>query len=438
MTGRLRAAIRSQRSLLATILSLAATTGITSLLGIAFWWLAAHRASMAEVGSGSAAVAAMTLVGTFGMAGLNTVLIGHLSRRPGDVDGVLSAALATSTAISGVLAAGVWMATQAIDPGLAPYLRSGPGAAVFIAGSALTGASLVLDEALLGTLGGFPQLCRNTVFAVAKLGALWLVALAWHTETGTPILTAWAAGTAASLVAVAVALRWRGVRLPARPRWRELRGLGHASVTNTWLNYSLLAPVLATPILVTAILSPAAGGAFYVAATIVTAAVMLPFHFTTALYASSAASPDQLPAKLRFSLRACLLGGIPGVALVIAAAHPLLRVFGAQYAQQATLPLDVMIVSYFGSVLKNHYVAVCRVRKRVTAAAVYGTVTFTARMAAVTAGALAGGLAGVSVALLAVAFAEGAWTIPALRGALRASPAAGRPPAASTALPALP
>jgi O-antigen/teichoic acid export membrane protein len=417
-----------------TIVSLAATTGITSVLGIAFWWVAAHRASLAEVGNGSAAVSAMTLVGTFGMAGLNTVLVAHLSKGPRDADGILAAALSASAVISALLAAGLWAIAQVIDPRLAPYLRSGPEVAVFVAGSALTGASLVLDEALLGTLGGTPQLWRNTVFAVTKLGVLWGLALAWHMASGTPILSAWAAGTALSLAAVAVTLRRRGVRMLARPRWRELRRLGQATATNTWLNNALLAPVLATPILVTAIIGPAAGGAFYVAATIVTAAIMLPFHFTTALYAATAAHPDQLPARLRFSLRVCLLGGIPAVALVIATAHPLLRVFGAQYARQATLPLDVMIISYFASVLKNHYVAVCRVRGRLTLAAVYGTVTFAARMAAITAGALAGGLNGVAVALLAAALAEGAWTIPTLRGAMRGNrPAATQPAGAPLA-----
>src|SRR5712664_1454397 len=55
-----------QRALLGTFMSLIATTGITSALGIAYWWVAAHRTPMAAVGNGSAAVSAMTLAGTLG------------------------------------------------------------------------------------------------------------------------------------------------------------------------------------------------------------------------------------------------------------------------------------------------------------------------------------------------------------------------------------
>ena len=115
----------------------------------------------------------------------------------------------------------------------------------------------------------------------------------------------------------------------------------------------LQAPVLAMPMLVTGTLSAADGGAFYVAWTVVMVAVLLPYHFTTALYAASAADPRGLAAKLRFSLRISLLAGLAGVPLVIVSAHPLLRLFGAGYAARAAVPLELLIMGYFGSVLEE-------------------------------------------------------------------------------------
>jgi O-antigen/teichoic acid export membrane protein len=410
---------REQRALLNTTVSLLATTGITTLLGLAFWWLAAHLVPVAVVGYGAAAISAMTLVGTFGMAGLNTVLIGHLARRPHDADGLLAAALCTSAMISATLAAGFWVVAGVLAPRIAPYLHSGPDAALFIAGSAITGAALVLDEALLGTIGGSPQLWRNTGFAVAKLAALAGLVTVWHDQLGTPILAAWAAGTALSLVPVVFLLRRRGVLLLVRPKWRALRRIGRASVTNTWLNNALQVPVLATPMLVTGLLTAADGGAYYVASTVVTVAVMLPYHFTTALYAASTADPSGLTAKLRMTLRTCMFGGLIGVPLVIACAHPLLRLFGAEYAARATVPLELMILGYFGSVLKNHYIALCRISGRITRAAVFATVALAVRMVAVAAGAVAGGLTGASLALLVVMCAEGLYAVPAVWAVLR-------------------
>ena len=406
------------RSLLSTVISLIATTGVTSVLGVAFWWLAAHRASLGAVGNGSAAVSAMTLVATFGMAGLNTTLIPHLARRSRHGDGLLAAGLCAAAMVSAVLAAGLWLAALLAGRGFAPYLHSGPEALVFIGGSALTGASLVLDEALLGLVGGTPQLWRNCAFAVTKLAALAGFTMLWHDQLGTSILTAWVAGTALSLAVAAALLRLRGIRLLCRPQWAMLRDIGRASVRNTWLNNTLQAPSLVGPMLVTGLLGAEQGGAFYVAYTVLSIAIMLSFHFSTALYAASAADQEGLAAKLRFTLRVCLLCGLAGVPLVIVIAHPLLRVFGPQYAERATLPLVVMIAGYFGSVLKNNYVALLRIADKINKAAVFSTLTCVVRLAAMTAGGLAYGLIGVSVALLVSMCAEGLYTVPALRAAL--------------------
>jgi O-antigen/teichoic acid export membrane protein len=410
--------LTGQRALLGTTMSLLATTVITTVLGLAFWWVAARMLPLSQVGYGSAAVSALVLVGTFGMAGMNTVLIGYLARSPQHANGLLTAAMYACGLISALLASGFWLVTAVMVPRAAPYLHSRTDAVAFIAGSALTGATLILDQALLGTIGGSLQLWRNAAFAVAKLLALAGLATAWHDQFGTSILVAWVAGTALSLVPVGVLLRRRGMRLAARPQWRRLRGLGRASVSNTWLNNMLQAPVLAMPMLVTGTLSAADGGAFYVAWTVVMVAVLLPFHFTTALYAASVADPRGLAAKLRFSLRISVLAGLAGVPLVIACAHPLLRLFGAGYSARAAVPLELLIAGYFGSVLKNHYIALCRISGRIRQAGTYATVSTAARLGAAVAGAMAGGLVGLSIALLLVMTAEGIVVIPTVRAAL--------------------
>ena len=415
-----------QRALLGTFMSLIATTGITSALGIAYWWVAAHRTPMAAVGNGSAAVSAMTLAGTLGMAGIGTTLIPRLASRPREGDGLLVAALCTAALVSAVLAGGFWLVVMTASPRLAPYLH-GPGAgAVFIVGAALTGACFVLDEALLGLLGGAPQLWRNATFAVSKLAVLAALSVVWHDTLGTPLLTAWVAGTGFSLLVAVALLYRRNVRLTARPQWGALRGLARVTAGNSWLNISLIAPIQLTPILVTGLLPAADAGAFYVATTVVSVVATLSLHFTTALYAADTRDPDALAARLRFTLRISTLGGVLGVPLTILVTHPLLSAFGSEYAAKAALPLQLMIAGYFGTMLKNHYVALCRIQGRLTRGAVFGTVTCVVRLAAIAAGALAGGLTGVSVALLVVMCAEGLYGIPAIRAALDDSRPASR------------
>src|SRR5690348_9035918 len=97
-----RAAWERHKDLLGGAGSLVTTTGLASALGFAYWTLSARLFSQEAVGYGSAAVSAMTLLGTVGMLGLGTVLIGELPRRKARA-GLISAALVTCGAGSLIL-----------------------------------------------------------------------------------------------------------------------------------------------------------------------------------------------------------------------------------------------------------------------------------------------------------------------------------------------
>src|SRR5438270_13344190 len=73
--------------------SLIGTTAVTSALGFAYWWLAARQFSPEAVGLASAAISAMTLLGTFGMLGLGTLLVAELPHQHGKKVSLISAAL---------------------------------------------------------------------------------------------------------------------------------------------------------------------------------------------------------------------------------------------------------------------------------------------------------------------------------------------------------
>src|SRR5437879_9806702 len=66
---------------------------VKSGFGFAFWWIAARQFSPQSVGLASAAISAMTLLGTFCMLGLGTLLIRELPRQPGKAVTLISSAL---------------------------------------------------------------------------------------------------------------------------------------------------------------------------------------------------------------------------------------------------------------------------------------------------------------------------------------------------------
>jgi O-antigen/teichoic acid export membrane protein len=159
-------------TVLANAGSLVLATGATSLLGYLFWGVAARQFLPSDVGAASAAISAMMLLGTLGMLGLGTLLIGELPRQPGREGALIGAALLLAGA-AGVVLGAIWaLVAPALSPELVP-LGGGPaGVAVFALGVGLTSAVLVLDQALLGLLRGDLQLGRNVAFGLVKLALL--------------------------------------------------------------------------------------------------------------------------------------------------------------------------------------------------------------------------------------------------------------------------
>ncbi|HWA52686.1 MAG TPA: hypothetical protein VG816_00790, partial [Solirubrobacterales bacterium] len=70
--GRLREAAETHRTILSNATSMMLALGTSSLLGAAFWWLAARQFDQHAVGVAGAAVSAMTLLGFAATIGLGT------------------------------------------------------------------------------------------------------------------------------------------------------------------------------------------------------------------------------------------------------------------------------------------------------------------------------------------------------------------------------
>ena len=141
---------------------------MASVLGFAYWALAARLFSQQAVGYGSAAVSAMTLLGTVGMLGLGTVLIGELPRRKARA-GLISAALVTCGAGSLLLGIVFALAAPQASARFADISGTAGRLALFAVGVSLTGVTLVFDQAAIGLMRGGLQLSRNSVFAAVKL-----------------------------------------------------------------------------------------------------------------------------------------------------------------------------------------------------------------------------------------------------------------------------
>ena len=398
---------RRHRDLLDNAGSLLATTGLTSLLGFAYWTIATRVFSQQAVGYGSASVSAFTLLGTIGLFGLGTLLIGEIPRRRGaDRAGLVSAALLACALGSLLLGLGFALIAPRVSTHFAVVMGTPARAALFVAGSVLTGVTMIFDQATIGLLRGGLQLTRNVAFAVAKLLILPGAAIFLHDAFGFGIVAAWVGAMALSLVFIAAWLRFKGTHILAWPHWSILRELGWTAMAHNWLNISLAVPFTVLPVLVTLLVSPSANGAYYIASMLGTFLYVVPISLAEVLFAVVASDPRVIAKKLRVALRLSFMIGIPGMIVLGGGAHFLLSMFGRGYASEATLPLELLVIGYPLSVPKSLYIAVCRASGRITRAAVVLMTFAAAEMGAAAVGAVAHGLVGLSVMLLACRFVE--------------------------------
>ncbi|MEV6345144.1 lipopolysaccharide biosynthesis protein [Actinoplanes sp. NPDC051851] len=362
--------------------SLMATTLITSAFGFAYWWLAAHLAPAEAVGQASAAVSAMTLIGTIGMFGMGTMLIADLpgiARGRWDLIATCLLAAGTAATVGGlvyVALAHLWL------PGLREALGSTPATVLLVAGIALNAMTLVLDEAMVGLLQGPLQLMRNAWFSMIKLVLLGLVWLLPITLTGEALLLTWVAGIVGSTAILFRALRRRGMIDSLRPRAALLRGRGRATLDHNLLNLAAYLPRAALPLVVTATLSAAANAAFYTAFMVLSVLAMIPGNVALTLFAVAAGDRAALRGKVRMGLAVCLGLGVPASLVVADLARPIMSLFGSAYAETAGDVLAVLCLTYVPFVFHHFFLAVSRVRGRLRGAGIFSAAAGAAELLA--------------------------------------------------------
>jgi O-antigen/teichoic acid export membrane protein len=422
------------RVLFANAASLIASTGLTSGLGVVYWFVAARSFSIQAVGITSAAISAMTLLATLGALGQGTFLLGELQQRGRtEVPPLIGSGLAVAAVIGAVLAFGYTTVGMAVLPAFRPF-ETPLGAAVFALGVAVMAMTVVADDVTIGLLRGGLQLWRNGIFSATKLGFLAALALLVAHGSGVAIYATWTGAAVVSLVFVAsVAIHVAGWRTVSEifPRLHVVQQSWRSIVGHQMLNLSLRSG-LVLPTFVLAVLGTSYAASFYVAFQVASFVIVVPTSFSTVLYAIGRTEGHRLPSKMRQSLLTCALVGAASTVFVVLAGSRILSIFGPIYAHQATEALWFLTAGVFGTTMKDHYVVLARVENRIPAALpllYFGTFL---ELAFALAGVIAGGLSGLAAGWLAALLIEAAIMSRRVLGATRdgyvAAGPAGLPP----------
>lgn len=411
----------TNRSIMVNAGSLIGTTAVTSGLGFVYWLLAARLFAPGAVGLASASISAMTLLGYLGMLGLGTMLMGELPNHRGHESRLIN----TAFLASGVTGLALGVVFALIAPSLITDfrpLRSSVGmVTVFALGVGLSSGTMVADQALIGLLRGSVQFGRNAVFAIVKLLALGLAAVWLYQRTGIAIYVTWIIGNLVSTAGVAVVGSVRGwFDISARPEWSALGGLRRAALGHHALNLTLQLPVLGLPIVVTATLTAAFNAYFYVAWMVAVSFIWVaPAALSVVLYAVSSNTPAALGRAIRFTVGISIVAGVLTNAVLPSIGDRILELFGGPYVAHAGASLQILALAVFPLVVKDHFVNLCRLDRRLATTAAWIAAAGGLELVGGAVGARIDGLAGLSIGWTAVICLEAIVMTPRVYRAIR-------------------
>ncbi|WP_416973429.1 lipopolysaccharide biosynthesis protein [Streptomyces sp. 4F14] len=408
------------------------STGVSAVLGLGFWLVAARYYSEEAVGQGSAAIAAMRLLASI----TATTMIGAVVRfvpRAGRATGALVWRAYAASSVVVAVAAFVFLLT--LDLWGASYAPLGTPLAgtVFVVACVAWALLTLQDGVLTGLRKALWVPVGNAVFSLGKLILLAVFA------TVLPVLgifVSWAAAIALSTLPLGWLIFRRLIpRQQAADRHVEpprLREMGRFLAGDSLGALFSLAMINLLPVMVAVRFSAAENGYFYVAYTVGGTMEFMAINMASSLTAHASHDPRHLADGVRGALRRMTLLLVPVVLVLVLFAPRILTPFDEDYAEHGTTVLRLLALGALPRVVVELYIGVLRVQGRTgMLAALQGAMcTLVLGSAALLFG--SAGIAGAGWAVLLGMTLIAAVSVIGLRAALRPSAA---PPAAPPAAP---
>ncbi|MFT4163885.1 MAG: lipopolysaccharide biosynthesis protein [Microlunatus sp.] len=332
---RLRAARRDRLYLNSAALVL--NTGINAAFGLVFWTVAARHFAAGDIGIVTATTSLAGVLGTIGCLGLPNALIRYMSRAGRSVRKLLLLSLVITQTLTLIVSSAV--ALTALAP---PAVHALPGGFIAVLlFMQTTAASMILDASMMAMRHAEYIALKNAFVGVVRLVVLFAVlapdtpveSLLWI-QTGTA-----AAGSGAAVVFLLTRLI-PSMASQAAPR---LGGLARYSGSNLLAMTVGILPASVTPSIVLHYGDAAAAAYFSFCIMLIGLLNIFASSISQSMFAEASYGrhPNQL---LRQATRSLVVVLLPAVGVAILAAPLGLWLFGAEYKDQATLALRVMVL----------------------------------------------------------------------------------------------
>jgi O-antigen/teichoic acid export membrane protein len=335
-------------------------TGITSLLGIVFWAVAARAYSAHDVGTNAAVISAMTLVSGACSLGLSAVLVRYLPIAGTATRRLIVFSYGATTALSLLFGAATALTSDLWSSDLS-FLGSGAWLVGFTLATAATTVFTLQDSVLTGlhTARWIPL--ENSLYSIGKLILLGLLA-ALLPSSG--LFVAW---TLPLLPAILVINYLVLTRLIPRHRSEgslDRRRVFSMAAGNYGGNLFNLAGSLYLPVLVANLANPTQAAYFYVPWLFSMSLQLIALNMMTSLTVEAAVDLPRLRQLARRALAQSFRLSLPLLLIGAVAAPLILRVFGSDYAEDGTALLRWLMLGGVPNVIVALGITVARIEHR--------------------------------------------------------------------------
>ncbi|MDH2429071.1 oligosaccharide flippase family protein [Sphaerisporangium sp. TRM90804] len=351
--------------------ALMANTGVTAVLGMGYWLLAARLYSPEDFGRSQALITAMRLFAgltALGLAGALARFIPVAGRRTGGLIGrgyLISTLTAVLAAVGFLLTLPFWGENYASLAGIGPGL-------FFLAAVAIWSVFTLQDVALAGLRKAVWVPVNSVCFGLIKMGLLVALAGALPDDG---IYVSWIIPTAMALIPVnlfifGVLVPRNARRAPEGSRPPGFRQIGRFLAGDYPGAFSILAIVYFLPVYVASRVSGELFGYFAMAQTLGAMIELLAINMATSLTVEGSADRSKLVANCRQALRRSYLIILPVSLVTVVAAPYILAVFGPGFSEHGTLLLRLMALAVLPRVLIEIYLSAMRAQSRARTLAV--------------------------------------------------------------------
>lgn len=355
--------------LLRNSLFLMLTIGGRSLLGFAYWVVAARMFPTSTIGLAAAFVSAYQLAAMIANPAIHSALTQELPAAGTEDEwsslvnvGILLGA--TSAVIVGTV---MGFLLPVVSSQFAP-VTGGPFSFIgFVAGVLSAVVGIIVDFTFVAQRNSEVMFFRSMVFGLGKIPLLLLAVRLAGVHSSTGIWSTWILAdviTVVVVVTVVLPLRQPGYRLTGRGASAKLQDLVRGLLGHHLTNLGGILPMYVLPVEVVTRVSSQANAYFYVTWMLCSLFFMISPSVEFALFTEGSYDPGAVWETARRSLKitgALLIVPVVGYALL---GRFVLGIYGTAYARNGAALLLVLVVSAIPDAITNIYIAVLRVERR--------------------------------------------------------------------------